>query len=413
MSKQPPGPLCSQRLGSEWIDTGTMCRSQSSSPGPTGLSPTQRRQRAKALKAADARALIKVSLPLVLEHMTREQIQRVQRVLDAAVLNPDIQNEASELYRRSVVARSGALTQRNPRMVRRAERAMEGLIRVTEADYRIRLDFKALLAPDALRATTSNPDEVAYLEKIRQTLETKGVWLRFAPAFVRDPNDPSRHIVDGRTFQAWLSLGPDGDTIPTESGRLTRDALLDTTSIGAGYYRHVHEGPVKAALEKEINRLWRQIEIGIEQHGILFRMRGEAAAGVPETSDLLGGVKFPGVDIWNKPISLVKQAGRLRTEGDVPGAQVHLIAAAIETINAAHLLADSHQASLVGAKRAVIIIEVAEAALLILALWGSAALAIQFARQYLARNPTVAKRIIIPTIRSRKGWSGYKPLSGF
>jgi len=33
-SHRPPVPLCSSRVGDEWIDLGTSCRSQSASPGP-------------------------------------------------------------------------------------------------------------------------------------------------------------------------------------------------------------------------------------------------------------------------------------------------------------------------------------------------------------------------------------------
>ena len=37
MSERLPGLLCTERLGSSWIDDGTMCRSRSAVPGPTGL----------------------------------------------------------------------------------------------------------------------------------------------------------------------------------------------------------------------------------------------------------------------------------------------------------------------------------------------------------------------------------------
>jgi hypothetical protein len=37
MGARVPGPLCSARLGDGWIDAGTLCRTQSSAPGPTDL----------------------------------------------------------------------------------------------------------------------------------------------------------------------------------------------------------------------------------------------------------------------------------------------------------------------------------------------------------------------------------------
>jgi hypothetical protein len=37
MGERVPGPLCSTRVGDDWIDLGTTCRSRSSKPGPTGV----------------------------------------------------------------------------------------------------------------------------------------------------------------------------------------------------------------------------------------------------------------------------------------------------------------------------------------------------------------------------------------
>jgi len=322
----------------------------------------KQRQRAKALKAADARTLLHASLPFVLAHMTDEQVQKMQRVLDAAVVNPDVRKEAEGLYRRSIVAQSGSLIIRDPKMVRRAFRAMESFIPVTEADTRIRLDFKALLTSEALQATTDNPDEARYLEMVRQTLATRGIWLRFSPKLVPDPEEPSHRVVDQQTFTVWLSLGPDGDTIPIESGRLTRNALLSTTRLGAGYYRHVHQGGIQSALEKETRRLLDQIEIGLRHHNRLDKIRDEAFFGVAKISDFLGGADFPDRSIWEPPHKLVVQAMRLNAGGNVKGAQALLGTAAILTRNAGWLLADYLEESSAGAERAVAVLEVAKTA---------------------------------------------------
>jgi hypothetical protein len=322
----------------------------------------ERRQRAKSLKAADARTLLQASLPFVLEHMSEAQIQQMQKVLDAAVVNPDVSKEVQDLERKSIVAQSGSLTIWDPKMVRRAERARESFVPVTEADKRIHLDYRALLAPDALRVTTDNPDEAAYLERVRRTLATRGVWLRFAPTFVRDPEDPSRYILDQRTFEAWLSLGPDGDTIPTDSGRLTRDALLNTTVIGAGYYERVDEGGVQSALKKEINRLLSEIEAGIEQHNMLAKIRRDAFVGVAEISEFLGGADLPDRSIWDQPHQFVLEAMKLNVGGNVKGSQAYLVTAAILTRNAAQLLADYLNDIGAGAGRALKVLKVVKTA---------------------------------------------------
>ena len=344
---QSPGPL--------GVSTGG---SGGRRPGPRGV---DRRQRARSLNATDARLLLQASLPVVLQHMSDSQVQQMQTVLDAAVVDPVVQREADDLYRRSII-QSGSLISHDPKMVRRAYRAMDGYIRVTEADKRIRLDYKALLTPEALKATTDNPDEVAYLESVRQTLAARGVWLRIGPKYVRDPGDPSRHIIDGRTFNVWLSLGPDGDAIPTESGQLTREALLGTTVLGAGYYQRVHQGKVQSALDKEIRRLQSAIESGLDQHNMLARIRADALPGVAAVSDLLGGADFPDRSIWDLPHKLVLRALGLNVGGNVVGSQAFLVVAATVTRNAARLLASYLDDSTAGVERAVKILTVVKVA---------------------------------------------------
>jgi len=324
-------------------------------PGATGLA---RRKRAIELKAADARELLRSALSVVLGHMTETQVEQIQRVLDAAVVDPVVEKEAQDLYRRSVTAQIGSQIMRDPAMVRRAERAMKGYIHVTEADKRICLDFKALLAPDALKATTDHPDEAAYLEKVGQILANKGVWLRIGPKLVRDPEDPSRHKIDPRAFNVWLSLGPVGDAIPTETGRLTREALLGTTMLGAGYYREVHQGGAQAALEKEVHRLERQIEDGSAQHQMIAKIRRDTVVGVVEASDTLGGADFPDQSIWDQPHKFLVRALELNVGGNIKGSQAFLVTAAILTRNAAGSLAAYIDESSTGAERAVSVLKV-------------------------------------------------------
>lgn len=325
-------------------------------PGPLG------RQQAKALNAADARTILRAELPLVLKHMSEKQLDHMQRVLDAAVVNPAVEKEANDIYRRSVRAQSGSLVMRDERMVRRAYRVLEGRIHVTEADKRIRLDFEALLANDALKPRTDNPDEAAYLELVRKALANRGVWLRFGKKYVRDPEDPSAHILDPRQFNVWLSLDPDGDEIPTDTGLLTREFLLKTTTLGAGYYDHVHRGPTQRAIDREVQRLRIEIETGIDQHNMLAKIRRDAFPGVTEVSDLLGGADFPDRSIWDQPHRFVIRAMELNVGGNVKAAQAFLVAAAVITRNAARLLAQYIDDTSSGAERAVKVLKVAKTA---------------------------------------------------
>ena len=91
------------------------------------------RQRAIALKAADARTLLQKHLPYVLHVLTPAQLAQVQRVLDAEVVNPEIAKQANEVYRKSVTAQSGNLVVRDERTVHRAYRIMASQYRRAKA----------------------------------------------------------------------------------------------------------------------------------------------------------------------------------------------------------------------------------------------------------------------------------------
>lgn len=321
------------------------------------------RKKAISLKAADAKELLNSTLPWAFKHMTPAQIQQVQKVLDAAVVNPAATKEYNERMRQSIRSQSGALVHRDPDLVRRAQKFIDtAMIHITDSDKSIRLDVSKLVAPDALKITTDNPDEAAYLLKVKNTLMERGVWLQIGQPFVRDTEDPSRHLIDPRTFQVWLSLGSKGDTIPTKTGLLTREELLGTTVLGAGYYTEVREGGVEKALEKEIKRLISQMDSGVMQHNMLANIRRQAVFGVVGVSDLLGGANFPDLAIWDHPHKLVIKAMELNVGGNVSGSQAYLVVAAVATRNAAQLLAAYIDDSSAGAARAVAVLKVAKAA---------------------------------------------------
>jgi len=104
-----PGPLGGSSSGS----TGRR-------PGPVGHDP---RAQAKALGAADAQSLVRAALPSVFEHVTSAQWRQIQKVLDAAVVDPIVKAEADAFYAQSVT-HSGSLTFHDAARVRRSDRAM-------------------------------------------------------------------------------------------------------------------------------------------------------------------------------------------------------------------------------------------------------------------------------------------------
>lgn len=318
------------------------------------------RQKAAALNAADARVLLSKSLPSVLRILTPAELEQVQRVMDAAVVNPVVEKEYKDLRQKSIRAQSGSVIMRDENIVRQADKAWEMMIYTHPSDYGIRLDFTRLLAPDALTPETDNPDEAAYLQTVRNTLTARGVWLRIGQPQV------SAFVIDPRVFQVWLSVGPDGDdfvTIPTKDGRLTRDALIGTKTFGARYSREVDHGYVLEEMRREMDRLTRQIDAGVMQHNILSSIRRRAFPGVTEVSDLVGGASFPDSSIWDYPRRLVMRARELNVGGlNVNVSRAYLIAAAIATRNAAHLIAEYIDDSSSGAGKAVAVLGVAKTA---------------------------------------------------
>ncbi len=319
------------------------------------------RKRAIALKAADARTLLQRHLPYVLTVITPAQLAQVQRVLDADVVNPEVAKQANEVYKRSVIAQSGAIVMRDEKTVNRAYRIMATQIRVSESDQHIRLDYKRLLTVDALKPATDNPDEAEYLGRVRNTLESKGIWLRFDNQLVRDPEDPGHWIVDPRTFRAWLCIGYDGDAIPTNDGQLDREELLGTVLFGAGYYDAVHRGPTQRSLERQIAILSAEIDSGIEEHNRLI-MRKAKAPIVGGISDFVGGAELPDRSIWDYPHKMLIKARELNIGGNVFKSPPYLVVAAIATRNNANLVAQYADDSSRGAGRVVAVLKVAKTA---------------------------------------------------
>lgn len=331
-------------------------------PAKPPTADERRRTRATQLKGADARALLKANMPFALAIMTDSQIGQMQRVLDATVVNPEVEKEADALRKKAVVRDFGYRQDRDPKIVRQEEKVRKDYTKVGKADQRILLDHSKLLARDALTPRTDNPDEGNYLSRVAFTLNKRGVYLRFNPKPMRDPEDPSVWTIDPRNFETWLSLGPEGDTIPTKDGQITRDGILKTQLLGAGYYENVHMGPAQNALKGEIKRLTNAIELGIDQHNLLRRIRSDAAPGVAEASDLFGGAEFPDTLFFDRAHKLVVRALELNVGGNLEGSRAFLVMASVLTRQGANQLKTYIDDTSSGAERVVTVLKVAKTA---------------------------------------------------
>ena len=373
------------------------------------------RKHAAALGAATiGEVLTTAGYATVLAQLTAGQHIQLQTYLDALVIDPVVQQEANDVLRKGTKI-YGQIVYTDPEARRRADKVMRAYVPLHQLDDCVRLQLTPLLDSKALVPTSDNPDELDYLDKVRKTLEYHGVWLRLSPKMVRDADDPSRWVKDPRHFEVWLSLGPRGDTIPTRTGRIDRQALLSTQVIGANYYEKVDQGPVQSALDREVRRLSSEIDDGMQLHIEIARIRREATVGVVEASDFLGGADFPSMDIWDGPHKILVRAMNLMNEGRIWGARALLIVSAIAVRDAANLLHKYIDKSTSGAERSVKVLKVARTAGKVaevglavtgvgaLALSGSAgagtvavtessvdALAEREVGRYLARNPDLA-----------------------
>lgn len=320
------------------------------------------RERAIALKAPTLGEVLAVNgFSRVHETLTAAQRQQMQRYLDAQVVDPVVWREAEEIRRRGTKV-YGSIAVTDPAMQRKADRVMRQFITIGKQDDRVRIRLEKFLDEAAFAPTTDNPDEAAYLERVRHTLIERGVWLRLAQKMVRDAEDPSRWVRDPRRYEVWLSLGANGDAIPMKNGRLDREAILGTQLLGAGYYTAVHLGPVEQTLAREIEHLSSEIDDGMALHQMMNKIRREAVIGVVAVSDALGGADFPDFDIWQGPHKLLIRAMELRNEGKTYGCRTFLVIAALATRNAAHLLNRNIDKSVSGAERSVKVLKVARTA---------------------------------------------------
>ena len=313
------------------------------------------RDKADDLGAPDAEELI-ASIPKLARLLSKGDVAKFQKVLDAAVLNPMYEEAYRKAMKKSVIARSGGMVLRDRTKERRARRILDKQITVNRSDLRVRVDHTKMLSADALVPRTDNPDEADYLIKVRQILSQRGVWLRLGqPWEAQQGRDPT-------LWEFWFSLGSNGETIDTEDAMIDREELLDTTMIGAGYYNSVMTGEVQKKLDRAFDRFDTEYDNGWSLHMELMRNRHNAAPGVARVADALGGAEFPKTSIWDRPHRLRLKAAQANVGGNVIVAQALLLAATLHVKQNALLLAEYLNDTIRGGERALTALKVAAAA---------------------------------------------------
>jgi hypothetical protein len=351
--------------------------------------------------------------PALLAHLTREQLEQIQTVVDAAAINPGVRERYREAEQKATKV-YGELSVRDEKLGRHADRIYDEFVLTDAGDKRIHLDAKLLFSEDLFKPTTDNPDEAAFLDGIRQWLEERGVWLL---------------IGDGVNPEVWLSLGPEPDgskTIPTPLGLLTQKGLLATGLLGANFYEKVHMGPVARSFQKEADHIFNEVQSGRHEHFIRERDRDDAFFGVTEISDWLGDADWPSKDIWDPPFAALMEAYDLRNAGKWAEAMGALVASGRLLKAAANLLHTAAEASMEGAETAVKWLRVVRDAAVIvesaLLVWTGAsavvggtrmaasatateidALAEATLKRYVARNPALAEEVSVQVVKGPPG----------
>lgn len=396
-------------------------------PPPRPSTTSNSRERAIALQAATvAEVLAGAGCTWVVQYLAAGHLQQLQRFIDAAVVEPELKKEAEALYRQGTI-RYGSIARVDPAAQRRAEAVLRSGPKAGAGDDRVRVDIQRILGADALKPLTDNPDEAAYLEEVRKRLDESGIWLRLAPKVMRDTKDPSRWTVNPRQFDVWFSLGANGDRIPLKTGRIDREVLMETTCIGAGYYRAVNLGPVQKQLDELAQRLEREIDVMSEHHQSLNRLRKSTNSAIVGISDLAGGADFPPLSLWERPLGLLKLAREMGSKGSTFGCRASLMMAAVLTQEAAQDLSDYVNKSTAGAewgakaaKVVQVTAEIAFAALSVVGMLRAGVVTIAMvekeAAKYGARNPGWAgniKRVARAAAGGRKGQNPKGAGTGF
>jgi hypothetical protein len=317
-----------------------------------------RRLRALKLGALPAPMFIAAEVPILPGRMTPKQIEKVQKVLDAGVLNPVINKEAKEIELRSITVRIENQVMRDPKIVKQLEEKWAEYVNIAEKDKHIRLDHMKLIAPSAFKSKTDNPDEAAFLSKMRQIVSELGLWLRLDLKIMRDSTDRSRWFHDPRFMKGWISLGYNGEEIPTGYSLIGREDIIRTAVFGKAYHDEVTYGKVRSILKATIKRLKNKVELGKIHHVELAKAQLESNPSAVGAAYLLGGmVGFPERSIWNRVDAAIQNAEASLGAQEHEKASEFLFVAAFEIDAPLRKIDEFLNASMKGASRGAQIAE--------------------------------------------------------
>lgn len=273
------------------------------------------RRLAIRLHATDAAALLRSTLPYVLNALTPADLAKIQRILDADVTDPVLRQQYAAAALREIAREHAQGTYRD-----RSEgpvRFSLEMRRINDEEYYIRgaqygvdvsVPYQKLLVPGALMPDAGHPAELTFLQQIRQNLDQGGITLHVGPTG-QGPGP--------KEFWVWLA-GPNG-LIYTQDGRLTKANLLE-------YWLRPFPG-VYQALRAPISKpgiaspdgIW--FGLGAQEGGTLFFMGRDTMVGFMYSPDEYEDSFLLNVSHWRLGVGLGASIGAalvIATGGKTP-----------------------------------------------------------------------------------------------
>ncbi|HVV95495.1 MAG TPA: hypothetical protein VHD15_18950 [Hyphomicrobiales bacterium] len=264
------------------------------------------RRLAASLHAQDAATLLRSKLPFVLNALSPTDIAQIQRVLDARVAEPALDDQYAAATRRELAHEHAQGIYRDPQdgPVRysremRLINAEASYLGSAQYGIAIPIPYQKLLAPGALTSTAPDSPEAAFFLQIRQKLDRDGVTLHVAPTG-QDPGPTA--------FAVWLSAGSGGPEIRTTDGRLTNDDLLEYWLRPIqGAYQALHAPLPKPQVPTAPDGVW--FGLGAGEGGTLAVVGRDTMIGVMYSPDSYEDTFLLTMTHWRLGLGLGASAG--------------------------------------------------------------------------------------------------------
>ena len=262
-------------------------------------SQARRRRRASELGAPTAEELLTAQMPWVAGLLSPAQLQQIQNVVDAWVLNPVVKGEVAKLDAAAIKS-YGSISVTDPAKQSKADAAREDLVPFVPGDRYFRLRLEDVTTGDLLTPPSGlDPGEMRFRDSLFQRLTTQGIWLS---------------VGSMPTATVSLTYGRDGYAFDAKQ-KLTLEKIKECQPLGALWWETVMWSPERKAMGHEISRLFVELQSSQGEHMEDQSFHNTLVTG--PWSELIGGADFPPLSIWTKPWDLYWKARDRANADDV------------------------------------------------------------------------------------------------